>query len=203
MFSKDRYKVVRNAIPKDVVYFVHDYFLLKKKVFKTLKQTTYISKFNNDWGIHNDSQCIRSYSHYSDIAMETILMLLKDKMEKETNLKLNPTYSYARIYENGEILEKHTDRFSCEVSATLCLGGDKWPIFINDIKGNKKEINLEPSDMLIYSGCELEHWREQFTGEQCVQVFLHYNDSSKEIGKNNIYDGRPHLGLPAYFKEKS
>ena len=57
--------------------------------------------------------------------------------------------------------------------------------------------------MLIYSGCELEHWREQFTGEQCVQVFLHYNDSSKKISENNIYDGRPHLGLPAYFKEKS
>ena len=203
MFSKNKYKIIKNAIPIDVAHFVHDYFLLKKQVFKTLKQTTYISRFNNDWGVHYDSQCTRSYSHYSDIAMETILMLLKDKMETVTNLKLNPTYSYARIYEKGEILKNHKDRFSCEVSATLCLGGDKWSIFIKDLQGVKKEINLKPSDMLIYSGCELEHWRERFTGEQYVQVFLHYNDSSKEIGKNNIYDGRPHLGLPAYFKEKS
>jgi hypothetical protein len=25
------------------------------------------------------------------------------------------------------------------------------------------EVNLKPGDMLIYSGCELEHWREAFS----------------------------------------
>ena len=26
--------------------------------------------------------------------------------------------------------------------------------------------------MLVYSGCELEHWRNKFKGKDCAQVFL-------------------------------
>ena len=47
--------------------------------------------------------------------------------------------------------------------------------------------------MLVYSGCDLEHWREAFKGEVCVQVFLHYNRKNKKSLK---YDGRLHLGMP-------
>ena len=54
--------------------------------------------------------------------------------------------------------------------------------------------------MLIYRGCEMEHWREAFEGETCAQVFLHYNDASYEEAEKNKYDGRPFLGLPAWFK---
>ena len=61
-------------------------------------------------------------------------------------------------------------------------------------------VNLKPGDMLIYSGCELEHWREEFTGKDCAQVFLHYNKASSKIAKENLYDKRPFLGLPAWYK---
>ena len=40
-------------------------------------------------------------------------------------------------------------------------------------------VDLEVGDMLVYSGCELEHWRESFEGDSCGQVFLHYNDMSR------------------------
>ena len=41
--------------------------------------------------------------------------------------------------------------------------------------------------MLIYSGCDLEHWREEFTGKDCGQVFLHYNKAgSKKLLKKSI-----------------
>ena len=60
-------------------------------------------------------------------------------------------------------------------------------------------INLKPGDMLIYSGCELEHWREPFDGDDCAQVFLHYNQISKKADQN-LFDKRPHLGLPSWFK---
>jgi hypothetical protein len=72
--------------------------------------------------------------------------------------------------------------------------------FIKDTKGKDIEIKLEPSDMLIYSGCELEHWRDEFRGDSCVQVFLHYNDKSHKEWEDNKYDGRLCLGLPANFK---
>ena len=130
--------------------------------------------------------------------METILDILTPKMSKLTKLDLTPTYSYARIYGKGDILHRHTDRYSCEVSTTLNLGGDMWPICLIDKNGKHKEIKLNPSDMLIYNGCELEHWRDEFKGDICSQVFLHYNIKN-DIIDNNLYDNRLHLGLPSGF----
>ena len=62
------------------------------------------------------------------------------------------------------------------------------------------KINLAPGDMLIYSGCDLEHWREEFKGTDCGQVFLHYNKANSKMAKENPLDKRPLLGLPAWFK---
>ena len=55
--------------------------------------------------------------------------------------------------------------------------------------------------MLVYSGCDLEHWRESFEGQDCGQVFLHYNNKAGQFLENNAFDGRPMLGLPAYYKK--
>ena len=62
-FKKNKYKIIKNAIPIDVANFVHDYFVIKRNVFATLKNSTYISKFNEDWGKTGDEQCPQSYSH--------------------------------------------------------------------------------------------------------------------------------------------
>ena len=72
------------------------------------------------------------------------------------------------------------------------------PIYLKDKK--EIEVNLKPGDMLFYYGCELEHWRNKFKGSNCTQVFLHYNRLTKN-NKQNIYDGRPMIGLPAEFKK--
>ena len=165
----------------------------------------------------NDKQVPQTYSHYADIAMETLLTWVQPVMEKHTGLKLSPTYSYARIYKKGDILKRHKDRFSCEISTTLNLGGDAWPIYldptgkntvIDEYKNIHKanapkgiKVNLNPGDMLVYRGCELEHWREAFEGEDCVQVFLHYNNATSQNAQENEFDKRLHLGLPAWFKK--
>ena len=62
------------------------------------------------------------------------------------------------------------------------------------------KVDLKPGDMLVYSGCELEHWRNKFKGKECVQVFLHYNNRKTPGAKDNMFDKRPHLGLPSWFK---
>ena len=198
-YKKNSYLVVKNAIPVDVANFVYDYFNMKRRAFITLKETGYISKFDVDWGEY-DKQVPTAYAHYADLAMETIFDILTPKMSKLTKLDLTPTYSYARIYGKGDILHKHTDRYSCEVSTTLNLGGDMWPICLIDKNGKHKEIKLNPSDMLIYNGCELEHWRDEFKGDICSQVFLHYNIKNDKAD-TNLYDNRLHLGLPSGFKK--
>ena len=58
-------------------------------------------------------------------------------------------------------------------------------------------VDLKIGDMLIYSGCELEHWREPFEGKVCSQVFLHYNHANGPFAQTNLLDGRPLLGIPA------
>ena len=148
--------------------------------------------------------------------METLLIRTLPVMEKKTGLKLNPTYSYARIYKTGDVLHRHKDRFSCEISTTLNLGGDAWAIYLEPKKnvgipdGKKLQyqvtnkgtrVVLKPGDMLVYRGMELEHWREEFQGNDCCQVFLHYNDQKSKNANQNIYDRRKHLGLPAWFKK--
>ena len=197
------YKIIKQAISEELAEFVYEYFLNKRTVARHLFDTRYISPYTEYWGVWNDEQIPETYSHYADIAMETLLVKLKPLMEKESGLKLNETYSYARIYKKGDELKRHKDRYSCEVSTTLNLGGDEWPIYLEPSGEEGKEgvkVILEQGDMLVYKGCDVEHWREAFEGENCGQVFLHYNDASDEKAEQNKYDGRLFLGLPAWFK---
>ena len=197
------YKIIKQAISEELAEFVYDYFLNKRTVARHLFDTRYISPYTEYWGVWNDEQIPETYSHYADVAMETLLVKLKPLMEKESGLKLNETYSYARIYKKGDELKRHKDRYSCEVSTTLNLGGDEWPIYLEPSGEEEKEgikVILNQGDMLVYKGCDVEHWREAFEGENCGQVFLHYNDASYEEAEKNKYDGRPFLGLPAWFK---
>ena len=214
-FKKNKYTVIRQAISKDLAAFVANYFLMKRQVLDTCKQARYFSPFENILGSYDDDQIPNTYSHYADIAMETLMLKCQPEMEKVTGLKLYPAYTYARIYKKGDELKRHKDRFSCEISTTMNLGGDDWPIYLepNPKKGGIKpgvgyvsnntkgvRVDLKPGDMLVYSGCELEHWREKFKGKECVQVFLHYNNRKTPGAKDNMFDKRLHLGLPSWFK---
>ena len=209
MFNK--YQVIKNAISYELANFIFNYFLLKRDaVFFMYKNN--ITYDNGLLGTWHDQQIPNTYSHYADPAMETLLMKVLPRMQQETGLELVPTYSYARIYKRGDILKRHKDRPSCEISTTLNLGGDPWSIFIdgtgsdnvidehnnihkpNAPKGT--EVMLNVGDMLVYSGCELEHWREPFEGNVCGQVFLHYNHVNGPFSVKNKFDGRPILGIP-------
>jgi hypothetical protein len=55
--------------------------------------------------------------------------------------------------------------------------------------------------MLVYRGNFLEHWRDAFTGTDCGQVFLHYNNKATKGAEDNKFDKRAHLGLPSWFKK--
>ena len=195
-FKKEKYQIIKGAISKELADFCYQYFLNKRKVARHLFDTHYISQFTEYFGVWNDTQVPETYSHYSDIVMETLLQKVKPIMEKESETKLIETYSYARIYKNGDELKRHKDRYSCEISTTMYLGGDEWSIYLEP----NIEVNLEQGDMLMYKGCDLEHWRNPFKCENCVQVFLHYNNASSKDAKQNKFDGRPMLGLPAFFK---
>ena len=187
---------------------------MQKQAYDTCKQSRYFSPFETILGTYNDKQVPNTYSQYANMAMETLMLKCQPIMEKSTGLKLYPAYTYARIYKKGDILKRHKDRFSCEISATMNLGGDDWPIYlyptntdhlIEGVKykiiGNKGiKVHLNPGDIFVYEGSRLEHWREKFRGKECVQAFLHYNNVKTPGAMENMFDRRPHLGLPEWFK---
>ena len=179
---------------------------MQKQDYDTCREKRYISPFENIIGHYErqDEQIPDTYSHYSNIAMETLMLKCLPKMEKATGLKLYPAYTYARIYKKGDELKRHKDRFSCEISTTMNLSGDNWPIYLEPSGETGKKgikVDLKSGDMLVYSGCELEHWRNKFKGKECIQVFLHYNNRKTPGAKDNMFDKRPHLGLPPWFKK--
>ena len=210
-FKKNKYQIIRGAISKELADVAYRYLQVSAEADNWMINNYTTHPGNPLVGNFHDPQVPGSYAKYADRLMEVLLVKTIDTMQKKTGLKLVPTYSYTRLYRTGNILNRHKDRPSCEISTTLCLGGDHWPIYldptgsdnvIDEYKNIHKpgapkgiEVNLKPGDMLIYSGCELEHRREPFQGQLCGQVFLHYNHADGRFAKTNLYDKRPMLGI--------
>tara|TARA_Y100001951_G_scaffold97405_1_gene97104 strand:+ start:411 stop:1055 length:645 start_codon:yes stop_codon:yes gene_type:complete len=210
-FKTKKYQVIRHALSKELSNFIFNYMMLQRDAVDFMMKHNKLNPFNPFMGRRDDPQIPGAYSKYADWVMETLLMYMIPIMKAETGMDLIPTYSYTRLYEKGNKLRRHKDRSSCEISTTLHLGGDPWPIFLDPSGANFvidefKEIHkpgapkgvrvdLKVGDMLIYSGCELEHWREPFEGKICSQVFLHYNHAKGPYAKTNLFDKRPLLGV--------
>ena len=212
LFKEHKYLVIRNAISTELANFAFNYFLMKRDATEWMHKNNYVSEYTPGFGTWKDKQVPNTFSCYGDTFMETLMMKVLPVMKKHTDLDVIPTYSYTRAYKKGDVLKRHKDRPSCEISTTIHLGGNPWSIYIdptgsnnvidehkgihkpNAPKGIKVDLNV--GDMLVYSGCELEHWREAFEGNVCVQTFLHYNNIDGQFARNNSFDKRPMLGIP-------
>ena len=213
-FKTKKYQVIRQALSKDLANFIFNYMMLQRDAVDFMTKNNKVNLANPFIGTRADKQVPGTYSKYADWVMETLLQYMRPIMKAKTGMDLVPTYSYTRLYEKGNILYRHKDRPSCEISTTLHLGGDEWPIFLdptgadNILSGRETttivkpgapkgvRIDLKVGDMLIYSGCDLEHWREPFEGTVCSQVFLHYNHANGPFANTNLLDKRPLLGIP-------
>ena len=189
-FKENGYHVIKNFLDKDFVLFIQDYFFLRIKAGHA--------------GL-DDKQAPFAYSFYSDPLIETILEASTEALSEISGFKLLPTYTYSRLYGVGDELVIHRDRPSCEMSATLALGlpeGEQInPIYFskNEDRSDAVEIILEPGDLCLYRGCDLYHWRPEFTQKWYLQAFLHYVNADGPYA-NHIYDQRPYLGMAAEFK---
>jgi hypothetical protein len=161
-----------------------------------------------------DSQAPNSHSVYDFLPF---LRLLVKKIPEVSFLfgeDVLPTYTYARVYKTGSVLERHRDRPACEVSITLNLSkSHDWPICFQRSDGTESSIELEPGDAALYMGCVADHWRTQFVGDEYVQVFLHYVRSHGESawayfdknrdGSANIPQPMPQIEQPQKVEIKN
>lgn len=130
-----------------------------------------------------DTQVPKSHAYYSLPVCNILLGRLADKVSELAGKKLRPTYTYCRVYMKGAVLTPHKDRPSCEYSVTLNLSQTHpWTIYMG-----KKGVVLKPGDGVLYKGCEIEHSRKEFEGDEYIQVFLHYVDATGPH-KDYVYD---------------
>jgi hypothetical protein len=213
-FEKNHWVKIDKFIDQNMANLLYHHVQLETKRLNYLDETLGKGNYDTDYfGTFEDSQAPGDFSKYGEPIFDTLLNLGVEQMEMLTGKKLVPTYSYHRLYTTGTELKRHKDRPSCEISTTLCLGYDvsnvdskkypnwDWPMFVKETNGTEVPVHMKPGDMIIYRGCEVEHWREPFWGKNHAQVFLHYNE--KEGQYNIPYDGRPVLGLPASFRAKN
>ena len=217
-WKEDNYAIVREVLHPQLVSHLNSYLKLQRKAKITLDENRWLPPKDETFGVFNDEQIgdPNTWSKYGDIAIESLFDIVTTIMNAVTKSDLIPTYGYTRIYSEGAELKRHKDRFSCEISTTINLGGPEWPIFVEpDVNKGKQEadgyksentpgvpINLGPGDIMIYRGNLVEHWREPLVGTDACQCFLHYNDSNTDNSALNAADTRKHLGLPASFRTK-
>jgi hypothetical protein len=190
--------------------YVHLHKIISKEKCNDLIEE--LNQLIKDKKTKSDIMCPNSQSIYG--YFDFLLEELQPQFEKASGKSLIPTYTYTRMYAAGEDLKIHSDRPSCEISASLTLGwsGKEWSIFMADPDengeyittvnyendsykvSNIKEIVLDSGDVVLYKGQEKTHWRNKFEGEWQAQVFLHYVDAN---GPNTEYkyDKREKLGL--------
>ena len=205
MFNKSGYKVVKNHIHKDVLDLMYEYYTLKSE--------------NNEL-LFDDNQVQGTLVLYGDTLNDTLMKTLTPLAEKVVGEKLFPCYSFLRIYNNLDFLKPHTDRPSCEFSATIPIRYDeKWPILmckydfdkygeeghaqqVVDSKPKPKSISLSYGDVCFYEGTQMNHWRLPYKGTECVQLFIHYVRQDGKY-KEYKYDKRPNLGMKRKDFEKT
>jgi hypothetical protein len=164
-FDLNRYVVLRSVLPRDLTASLYGH-VRERAAAGTLSTT--------------DSQVPNTPSAYRDPVMEKVLIDLRPTLEQATGLALFPTYSYYRLYKRGDVLERHRDRYACEISLSVNLGQqpeESWPLWIAGPHGTTG-AELAPGDAVLYRGIECEHWREAFAGEHMAQVFFHYVDQA-------------------------
>jgi hypothetical protein len=180
-FLRKGYTVVRGAVSREIVDLATQYALFDE-----------MQDFRPD-----PMQVVGAHAKYADPVMESLLLKLQPVIENNTGIKVEPTYSFYRVYRPGDELVPHKDRPSCEISITLSLGYDymganyTWPIFVDGTP-----CVLEPGDLVCYRGIDLEHWREKFMapeGSWHAQTFLHYVDVNGPHAEWK-YDKRKSIG---------
>ena len=197
--QKDGYHVVKNFLSKDLVALVKQYFNLK---------------IENDELEIDSEQVPGTFTAYGTYIGDSILKMLQPVAESVIGEELYPCYTFFRLYNHMDRLKSHTDRPSCEFSATIPIFTDKpWPLYMQEYDFekygteklswhesslNEKSINviLESGDVCFYEGTKMNHWRLPFDGNECYQLFIHY---VRKNGKYSEYkfDKRSNLGFEA------
>ena len=208
-FYDNRFVVLRNFIPKDIINMTLD-------TWKTIEANPDYKDafFHREIETTNNSpksSLGKSEGCYKFPPAVALHRWLRDNLRDVIDIELVETYSYTRTYDRGAYLKSHTDRPSCEISATICLDyksddNTPWKIWVqNDrnyiddavhdqlslfeisqkpVIGKRKgcvAVSLEVGDVLLYQGPNIPHWRDTFLGDYSSHMFLHFINANSNM----------------------
>ena len=198
-FEKNGYVILHNVLNEQTLELIETQF----KIIRDIEFLDRGLDKNSEDSYYGDETMKNSFHWYGAHFSEAKLQMMTEKFSEICQKKLHPCYSYNRIMRKGSFMYVHTDRASCEYSATICIKEDdnvRWPICIENKIGIQKQAYLKAGDMVFYRGCKLHHWRVPFTGTEHIQMMLHYVDSEGEF-KDFKYDKREALGMASYWEK--
>jgi hypothetical protein len=187
------YRVVRNFLPEA------DASVISRYMEYALKDTLYTDRGEGTGPSSNDPS---KYARYADPLMEVLLVNSREAVEEIVGCDLLPTYSYSRVYVEGDDLERHVDRPSCEYSVTVNVAcdGEPWPIWMQYGDAEPAKIILNPGDAVVYKGCDVHHWRNKMIHARVnAQFMLHYVDKDGPFAEHH-WDKRPGAGHPSVWR---
>jgi hypothetical protein len=164
IFKKQGCIYVKDVLPNDLTKFLTHVLLRQHHEMSIQNIPTGDAQVKN-------AQAVMGSTLVFDTVAERIWPFLENILGEE----LIPTYSYARLYTNGNVLQSHTDRPSCEISISIQLGRShhySWPIY-----AGVQRFDLAEGDAMLYKGCEVEHRRDVCAGPEGYysgQLFCHY-----------------------------
>lgn len=171
-FKDKGYIVAENIIPHFIIEDLKDFWLDCNIEYDTGAEDINF--------VHKSSQ--------QDVNEFQLVQYLSDfivpRIEAQVGLPLIPTYNQGRMYHKGATMSGHVDRLPCDVSITFTVAneGENWPIRLIDKTGEPKSISTKIGDCLIYSGCEVQHWRDKNPNDLQVQHFFHFYSPHSRAG---------------------
>ena len=159
-FDQDGYLFVPNAITDP------ENLYCPPPVGNDGQRLTGIEKYFKDNKIEYtpvEGQVGGSLARYNHPSYAPLHYVIRKLVQNILKIDLFPTYYYERFYYVGQELTRHKDRPSCEISVTLQISTnrkDPWSIWFQLPDDSEKLVNMKNGDMVIYKGCEREHWRE-------------------------------------------
>ena len=187
------YQVVRNFMSPE------DASVVSRYMEYALKGTLYTDRGEGTVPLPDDPS---KYARYADPLIEVMLVNSKGAVEEIVGCDLLPTYSYSRVYVEGDDLERHTDRPSCEYSVTVNVAcdGEPWPIWMQYGDAEPTKVILNPGDAVVYKGCDVHHWRNKMIHTRVnAQFMLHYVDKNGPFAEYQ-WDKRPGAGHPSVWR---
>lgn len=208
MFNDKGYEVRKKVLSKQTCEIIHEYYKIKIQ--------------NNEFHFDNGEQVKDTINMYGNPLNDAIMKWTTSIAEEMVGEELYPCYTFMRVYNRNDELDPHTDRPSCEFSATLPIYCDEpWPIFMQKydekeygkigenadyhlaaVKGESKGVLLHRGDMCFYEGTKMNHWRRRFRGSQAFQLFIHYVRKNGEYSDYK-FDKRENLGMKSHSEKNA